>query len=367
MSHLSEHTDPALKGLRVIVQFTKQELERRRYLLPAATVVKSFIENRAGAQTIFHALQLDGEASFTLKDEPLVGRPRFHRDWLLIRSATGAVEGLVGRRIQSERVDVVFFIKRDECPPCSETFDTDEELLEVGPGFVAMLPEEKRSQTNRVVGTRPKGRILTVAVDEIEWLDLSDRVRLNTVLEIQLSIRPKAILRHWSNRSPKRDLLHLGINVASSTLDSKLVQLNPDSNLFYFFGLARRIKSNRFFHPTWQKEKELRKVLLDCGLPVVFEELRDPEEPSVYVDKEGEFLAGLCFLNGSISYSGHPFRTPLIAKVLAITEMNFVPRFFLLEVELMPNSAQPEIRISYHSEEQESLKGLQLSGYIPPT
>ena len=52
---------------------------------------------------------------------------------------------------------------------------------------------------------------------------------------------------------------------------------------------------------------------------------------------------------------------------MGFTDMDFVPPFVLLDVELMPSSTKPEIRVGYYSKEQESLKGIELSGYFPPS
>jgi hypothetical protein len=145
----------------------------------------------------------------------------------------------------------------------------------------------------------------------------------------------------------------------------KLVQLRQETNLYHFAGVAKRVFLRNYFDPTWQRDMERHEVLLDCGLPIVFEEIVDPGEPSIHVQKAGDTFMGLCYLFGSIAFSGTRFRTSLVARVIGITEMDFVPPFVLLDVELMPPSTKPEIRVGYYSKEQESLKGIELSGYVP--
>lgn len=366
MGRITERTSPSLRGLRVFVQFSKEELQKRRYLLPPATVIKTYEEEGKESVSVFHVLELDGESGFTANGEPLMGRPRHIRRWILALSEKGALERLAEKVVQSEGINATLFVKRDDCVPCSKTLDPGEDLLEICPGVIALMPPEKRRTPNRIPETNSQGRTLTVAVDDSEWQDQSGKVKLDTVLEVQLSTWPKAIPNHWSSRSPSREVEHLGINLQSSVNERKLVQLRAESNLYYFAGPARRMNSRRHFDPHWQKEREMREVLLDCGLPVVFEEIGNLGEPSDYVQNEGEFLMGLCFLFGSISYSGTLFRTPLVARVVGITEMNFVPPFVLLDIVLLPPSTKSEIKVGYHSKEQESLSGVELSGYVPP-
>jgi hypothetical protein len=367
MGKMIERTSSSLRGLRVFVQFSKEELQKRRYLLPPATVNKTYQEEGNESDSVFHVLELDGESAFTARSEPLKGKPRHIRTWILALSMRGALERLAERGVQSEQIDVTLFVKHDDCVPCSKTLDPSVDLLEICPGIISLMPTEKRKPANRVAETNLQGRMLTVAVDHNEWQDLSGRVQLNTVLEVQLSTWPKAIPNYWSSRSPGRKIEYLGINLRGSVNERKLVQLKADSNLYYFSGPARRMNSRKYFDSHWQKEREKREVLLDCGIPVVFEEVSNPGEPSHYVQNEGEFLMGLCFLWGSISYSGTLYRTPLVSRVVGITEMDFVPPFVLLDILMMPQSTKPEIRVSYHSEAKESLEGLELGGYVPPS
>ena len=355
-----------MKGLRVLPQFSREELAKRRYLLGPATILKSYVEDQPAPEFEFHVLRLDRDTPFAEKGEPLLGKPRQPRTWLLARCVTGALEKLVEKQTGSESVGVFLYVTRDNCMPCSKSIDVDRDLLEVCPSQLLLMAEERRGETNTVKTTNETGRTLTVEVDNSEWLDLGERVQVNSVIEVQLLVGDRSIVHHWSTQSPLREREHLGIDLSTSVPDLKLVQLKRDSNLYYFAGLARRVRSRRYFDPTWQTEMEHREVLLDCGLPLVFEENSKPDEPSVYVQKEGDFMIGLCFLFGSISFSGVRFRTPLIAKVRGFTKMDFVPVFVLLDVELMPSSMKPQIRVSYHSKEKESLTGVDLGGYVPP-
>jgi len=45
MTQLLDRTNPKLKELRIFVQFSKEELQKRRYLLPPATIVRSYAGN----------------------------------------------------------------------------------------------------------------------------------------------------------------------------------------------------------------------------------------------------------------------------------------------------------------------------------
>ena len=365
MTQLLDRTNPKLKELRIFVQFSKEELQKRRYLLPPATIVRSYAGNDTASETVFHVLQLDGETPFTPKDEPIIGKPRLRRRWILARSKAGALENLLKTSTQSERVDVVLYVRRDDCLPCSDILDTDRDTLEICPGVIALMPVEKRGRTSKIPQTSIRGRTLTIGVDNNEWLDLAPKVQLNTVIEVQLWIGSSQLLNHWGTNSPNKERQHLGINHAGVIPELKLVQLRQETNLYHFAGIARRVFLRNYFDPTWQRDKEKYEVLLDCGLPMVFEEIVDPGEPSIHVQKDGDTFMGLCYLFGSIAFSGTRFRTSLVARVIGITEMDFVPPFVLLDVELMPPSTKPEIRVGYYSKEQESLKGIELSGYVP--
>ncbi len=285
---------------------------------------------------------------------------------ILALSKSGALENLLEGSAHSEMVEVLLYAKRDDSFPSSDILDIDRDAQEICPGVITLMPEEKRGKTKKIARTSMGGRTLTVAVDENEWLDLDPSVQLNSVMEIQLRMGPNQLLNHWGSNSPAKERQQLGINVPGVVPELKLVQLRQETNLFYFAGIARRILSRKYFDPRWQKEMESREALLDCGLPIVFEEIVEIGVPSIHVQKEGDTLMGLCYLFGSMSYSGTRFRTPLVARVIGITEMDFVPRFVLLDVELMPQATKPKIKITYHSEEQESLKGIELSGYSPP-
>ena len=363
---LPEQTNPKLKELRVFVQFSKEELEKRRYLLPPATITKTYAEKGNASGTVFHVLHLDGEISLTRKGDPTSTDTLLRRRWIWARSRSGAVESLLEGSAPSKRVEVLLYVKPENYGPDSDTLDIDHDILEICPGVIALMPDEKRGRATKVTDPNSQGRMLTIAVDNSEWLDLDPRVQLNTVLEIQLWISPNQLLKHWGSISPIKERQHLAIDVPGFMPDRKLTQLKQDTNLYYFSGIARRVVSRKYFDPRWKKDKEHREVLLDCGLPLVFEEIADPSEASIYARGEGETFMGLCFLFGSISFSGTRFRTSLVVKVLGISEMDFVPPFVLLDVELMPPSAKPEIRISYHSREQESIRGIELSGYVPP-
>ncbi|TMI29512.1 hypothetical protein E6H29_11210, partial [Candidatus Bathyarchaeota archaeon] len=153
MTQLLDRTNPKLKELRIFVQFSKEELQKRRYLLPPATIVRSYAGNDTASETVFHVLQLDGETPFTPKDEPIIGKPRLRRRWILACSKAGALENLLKTSTQSERVDVVLYVRRDDCLPCSDILDTDRDTLEICPGVIALMPVEKRGRTNKIPQT----------------------------------------------------------------------------------------------------------------------------------------------------------------------------------------------------------------------
>ena len=52
MTQLPERTNPKLKGPRVFVQFSEEELQKRRCLLPPATVTKSYAGNGTGSENL---------------------------------------------------------------------------------------------------------------------------------------------------------------------------------------------------------------------------------------------------------------------------------------------------------------------------
>ena len=241
MAKLLERTNPKLEGLRVFVQFSKEELQKRRYLLPPATIIKSYAGNLTESETVFHVLRLDGETHLTPKNEPLIGKPPLRRVWIFARSEGRALESLVERSSDSERIEVVLYAKRDDCIPCSDTLDTDRDTVEICPGVILLMPEEKRGRTNKVSQTSNHGRTLTVAVDNSEWLDLAPKVQLNTVIEIQLWIGPNQLLNHWGSHSSNKERQHLEINISGFVPELKLVQLRQGTNLYFFAGIARRV------------------------------------------------------------------------------------------------------------------------------
>ena len=327
MTQLSERTNPKLKGLRVSVQFSKEELQKRRYFLPPATIISSYAGNDSGSETVFHVLQLDGATPFTLKDEPVVGKPRLRRRWIFARSKSGALENFLEGSAHSERVDVVLYVKPDDCLPCSDILDIHNDILEICSGVIALMPEEKRGRTSKVPRTSIGGRTLTIAVDNSEWLDLAPKVQLNSVIEIQLWMGANQLLNQWGSNSSSKERQQLGIDVSGINPGLKLIQLRQETNLYHFAGIARRVLSREYFDPTWQRDKERREILLDCGLPIIFEEIIDPGEPVIHVQKDGDALIGLGYLFGSIAFPGTRFRTFLVGRVIGIYGHGLCPSF----------------------------------------
>src|SRR3989441_6728254 len=241
MTQLLDRTNPKLKELRIFVQFSKEELQKRRYLLPPATIVRSYAGNDTGSETVFHVLQLDGETPFTPKDEPVVGKPPIRRRWILARSKAGALENLLKTSTQSERVDVVLYVRRDDCFPCSDILDTDRDTLEICPGVIALMPVEKRGRTNKIPQTSIRGRTLTIGVDDSEWLDLAPKVQLNTLIEVQLWIGSSQLLNHWGIIVLTRIGRISGLTFPAAFPDLRFFRLDRELNLYNFAEFPERV------------------------------------------------------------------------------------------------------------------------------
>ncbi len=203
---------------------------------------------------------------------------------------------------------------------------------------------------------------LTVAVDNMEWDSLYEdpekrgsphKIREGMAIEIQLSIWPDVILHHWNIRTSGKELAYLGIDPENSIPQRELVHLRANSNLFFFSGIARRVARH-----TWKTDRKKQTIttLVDCGFPVVVKEIVNRGTASTYVDKEGDFLVGVCLLFGSVAFSGSPFRTPVVFKVLKITTLKVVPPATMLELEPQPPQVIPETEISYHAEDVERVE-----------
>jgi hypothetical protein len=198
---------------------------------------------------------------------------------------------------------------------------------------------------------------ITFAVDGPEWDSLYENpenhegphgIHEGVSIEAQLILWPKIILHHWNKHTSVDELSYLGFDPGKPPPERSLVSLKAGSNLYLVSGIARQIARRPW---STNPAKQRIDTLLDCGLPIVISEHVKGEERSTYVENEGEFLVLLCFLFGSIAFSGVMFRTPITGKVKKVGPLSIVPLAVLLEVELQRPPALPEFRVSYHSEQ----------------
>jgi hypothetical protein len=196
---------------------------------------------------------------------------------------------------------------------------------------------------------------VTFAVDGPEWDSLyknpedkngAHLVHEGQPIEVQLVLWPKIILRHWNKHSAANELSYLGIDLEQSPPERSLIPVRADSNLYLASGIARQIVKR-----SWASDprKEHINTLFDCGLPIVISEDVKRDDPSMYVKGEGEFLVALCFLFGSIAFSGVAMRAPIIGSVTKIRPLKTIPPATILEIQLKPSQVVPESRVSYHA------------------
>ncbi len=199
-----------------------------------------------------------------------------------------------------------------------------------------------------------------MAVDNAEWDSLyydpskkgsPHRVQEGTAVEVQLWVSSKHVLWYCNGSDSQNELAYLGID-RDGALERTLTMIRNDSNLCFFSGLARRITSRvRKLDP----RKQTVNILLDCGLPIVLIEEVSRNKASKYVQKEDEYLIGICPLWGSIAFSNSVFQAPVTGKVKKITPLKVIPPSTLLEIELQPSRVVPDIRISYHAKPLEKV------------
>ena len=198
---------------------------------------------------------------------------------------------------------------------------------------------------------------ITFAVSGPEWDSLYENpenkegphlIREGVSIEAQLALWPNVILRHWNGQGSANELAYLGFDPEEPPPERGLIPLKAGSNLYLVSGIARQIARR-----PWRTDPAKQRIdtLLDCGLPIIISEDVEGEDPSTYIEKQGEFLVLLCFLFGSIAFSGVMFRTPIIGKVKRVGPLRIVPLAVLLEVELQRPPALPEFRVSYHAEQ----------------
>jgi hypothetical protein len=197
---------------------------------------------------------------------------------------------------------------------------------------------------------------ITFAVDGPEWDSLYEnpenensphRIHEGSSVEAQLVLWPKLILHHWNKRNSNNQLAYLGFDPEKPFAERSLVSLKAGSNLYLVSGIARQIVRR-----PWKTDSRKHRIdiLLDCGLPLVICEDVKKSDQSTYVEKEGEFLAAICLLFGSITFSGVMIRTPIVGRVTKITPLRVVPPATILEIQLQPNQVVPESRIDYYGE-----------------
>jgi hypothetical protein len=205
---------------------------------------------------------------------------------------------------------------------------------------------------------------INVAVDNMEWDSLSvhperkdspHKIRQGMAVEVQLLLWPDLILQQWNSKTPTKTLTFLGLDPLNPLPERKLTSLMANSNLCFFSGIARRIARHT---SNVDDSKQTTITLLDCGLPVVVEEMAGR---SGLFDKEGDYLMGVALMFGSIAFSRSPFRVPIVCKILKVNPLKVVPPATLLELEPLPPLVVPETQISYHAE---NVEDVELDSYV---
>jgi hypothetical protein len=349
---LSLESDYKIDGARVLLAFSPEEIRRRKHIGPGpATLIRSYSASKESYS--FHVFQLDRPIQIKIGADQ---RESLQTDWIIARARTGSLEDLVaGQEPDRNRIDVVLFVSRNSREPSSSVRDPSNELIEICAGIATGLKESREPSSLAASPIRARPDRLTVAVGNEEWDSFytwpgpergPHKVNIGTLMQLQLGASPGTIIAHWNQQSPKKDLVYLALDSNGRTIRKGLIQVMPDSNLYFFSGVVRRIHRR-----VWKSDekKETIETLLDCSVPLVVSEIVAQGERSGYVQNEGDFLIGLCWLFGSVAFSGSHFRAPMTVKVEEITALHLVPSQTLIECELQSLDKKPTITIAYHA------------------
>lgn len=199
----------------------------------------------------------------------------------------------------------------------------------------------------------------TVAIDDWDWESFGHRIMIGSIVELQLSIsvfkfwlkKYSAALdketaherqREWLIDLTKEPMLDLG---RESDPVKRIIQ-PLRANLSYFEGVITGItrKASKV-----EEKVDRVNILLDCGVQVVVEALIGKNDPSpLGVSSVGDEIVGICGLLGSLSYSSSPFKVPVKMKVIDINSFERRrPEMALLTVEIAPQDAIPDTKVSY--------------------
>jgi len=205
---------------------------------------------------------------------------------------------------------------------------------------------------------------LTVEIADWEWQSLEiwgenrkivgHEVNLGSVVELQLLLEPRHILKYWIRRpdtqrrwtiDPEYDALQgLNLGVGSEPVRKLIQPLRPGTNLVYFEG---RVENTARAKSKTDPASEMFQALIDCGYPLVLEAETRENAPPPMVSSEGEEIIGICKLFGTITVSNTLFKAPLKAKVLASRTLETHPPNVLLTVEPISMDAQAEHKLLY--------------------
>ncbi len=174
------------------------------------------------------------------------------------------------------------------------------------------------------------------------------RIKIGSVIELQLLLEPRHIIKYWIRRpdqqktwaiDPRYDMLQeLDIGKDSKPVRRLLQPLRPDTNLAYFEGRVEKIASE---DSKSEPGSKMVQALIDCGFPMVLEDVVGTNSSPFPITSEGQELIGVCRLFGVITVSNAFFRAPLKARVLASRTFESSSRSVLLKVEPVSMETQP--------------------------
>lgn len=206
--------------------------------------------------------------------------------------------------------------------------------------------------------------VLDVQVPDWQWESLEiwgenkqvvgHKIKMGSIIELQLWLEPRHIVKFWIRRSnqqktwsldPRYDMLQeLDLGRESEPVRRLIRPLRPDTNLVYFEGRVEKIAS---VDSRSEPGSKMVQALIDCGFPLVLEDLASDNLTTFPVTSEGQELIGVCRLFGAITVSNTLFRAPVKAKVLAARISESVPGYVLLKVEPISTDANVDARLFY--------------------
>jgi hypothetical protein len=205
----------------------------------------------------------------------------------------------------------------------------------------------------------------SVAVPEEDWEagsiwgkggeGVGHEVRVGAVLDIQLFVEERHIIKHWTiPRKPRERTSPMDLyanTIATLAVESHPVRkivypLRPESNLLYFEGVVQEhVASNS----KADKKEQLVHTLIDCSLPFVLERRVMPMGPSPIVESEGDQIIGFCFLWGWLYTPNTLLKAPFRSRVVSICSLDTEPRIVMLTVEPASREGIAENKLHYTS------------------